>query len=285
MKRDSVGHTFLVAFLVCAVCSIFVSVAAVGLRDRQNKNRERDRKKNILIAAGLYDEKTRKLSIDGVTIEDLFTEVKGERPWVEAKIVSLKTGEPIDKTTETRIIERFGSIDKYDQKKAARDLTGDWSEPVESAKDVAGIKRREHFSTIYFVYLADGKLDQVILPIRGYGLWSTLWGFIALDADLRTIRGITFYEHGETPGLGGEVDNPRWKAQWRGKKAFGEKPQTVEIRVIKGQVRPNTSGAEHKVDGLSGATITSRGVSNMLTYWLGESGFGPLIERLQKERK
>ena len=68
-----------------------------------------------------------------------------------------------------------------------------------------------------------GALDLVVLPVHGLGLWSILYGFVALDADLETIRGLTYYEHKETPGLGGEVDNPRWKSLWK-------RPQGVRPR-------------------------------------------------------
>ena len=79
----------------------------------------------------------------------------------------------------------------------------------------------------------DGDVLAIILPVEGKGLWSTLYGFIALAPDTRTIEGITFYEHGETPGLGGEVDNPSWKALWPGRKAFDEDWEPA-IEVIKG---------------------------------------------------
>ena len=103
-------------------------------------------------------------------------------------------------------------------------------------------------------------------------LWSTLYGFLALDARTFEIQGITFYQHGETPGLGGEIDNPKWKALWPGKRAFDENMNPV-IEVVKGQ-----ASADNEVDGLSGATMTSRGVTNLLRFWLGENGYGPYLK-------
>ncbi len=119
----------------------------------------------------------------------------------------------------------------------------------------------------------------MILPVRGYGLWSTLYGFLALESDGNTIAGLGFYEHGETPGLGGEVDNPRWKAQWPGKEVYEDGDPV--IRLIKGSVDPNAANAEHKVDGLAGATLTSKGVTNLLQFWLGERGFKPFLDNLK----
>jgi Na+-transporting NADH:ubiquinone oxidoreductase subunit C len=126
-----------------------------------------------------------------------------------------------------------------------------------------------------------GALEMVILPIWGKGLWSTLYGFLALDSDLRTISGITFYDHKETPGLGGEVDNPRWKSLWRGRQAFDETGE-VAIEVIKGRAGPPDEDP-YLVDGLTGATITSRGVGNFVQFWLGEAGYGPYLDRLRGE--
>jgi Na+-transporting NADH:ubiquinone oxidoreductase subunit C len=94
------------------------------------------------------------------------------------------------------------------------------------------------------------------------------------------VAGIGFYQHAETPGLGGEVDNPLWKAKWVGKKVYDGQGRAI-LSVIKGEVDANRPQAVHQVDGLSGATLTSRGVNNLVHYWLGEQGFAPLIAHLR----
>jgi len=119
----------------------------------------------------------------------------------------------------------------------------------------------------------------VILPIKGYGLWSTLYGFIALESDLKTVAGIGFYEHTETPGLGGEVDNPKWKASWVGKRAYNS--DGLALEVIKGKVDLARDGADSQIDGLAGATLTTKGVDNLVKYWLGQQGFKPFIDNLK----
>jgi Na+-transporting NADH:ubiquinone oxidoreductase subunit C len=124
-------------------------------------------------------------------------------------------------------------------------------------------------------------VETLILPIEGMGLWSTLRGYIALDHDANTIRGITYYEQGETAGLGGEVDNPRWKALWPGRKAFDSRWRPV-IGVKKGAAGPPETDP-HQVDGLAGATLTSNGVTNMLRFWLGENGFGPFLAQYRAQ--
>jgi Na+-transporting NADH:ubiquinone oxidoreductase subunit C len=135
---------------------------------------------------------------------------------------------------------------------------------------------------VYHV-LKDGKTDMLILPIEGYGLWSVLYGYLALDDDANTIKGITFYQHAETPGLGGEVDNPKWKAGCGPGRKIYDDTGKVALSVIKGQAGPAQS-APHRVDGLSGATITSNGVTNTIQFWFGPSGFGPYLKHFQKSQ-
>lgn len=258
MKRESIGHTFLVAILLCLVCSFLVSAAAVGLRDIQQANKERERMRNILVVAGLF--------IDGETSVDDIEPIFEKN--VTEILVDLDTGMKVDAK------EVAGLAIPYDQRKASSDAT--LSAPLDSKQDIAGLSRREKYSSVYLVDKSDGS-QLIVLPIRGYGLWSTLWGFLALDADGNTIRGLTYYDHLETPGLGGEVDNPDWKAKWQGKLVYNENGK-VAIQVIKGNVLPNDPEKDFKVDGLAGATITSRGVTNMLEFWLGANGFGPYLK-------
>lgn len=264
MSRDSIGFTFMVSAALCVVCSILVSGAAVGLRSRQDLNKENERKKNILSAAGL-------INPDAAANE--ISKVYDER--VKGIIVDLNTGKVV---TDDK--ELFPNPQEYDQKAAADNPK--MSMEIPSAEDLAGIKRRENYSWVYLINDENGKLSQYVLPVRGKGLWSTLWGFLALDTNLNTIAGLTFYEHGETPGLGGEVDNPKWKAQWKGKEAYG-KDFEPEIEVIKGTVVPDSKNAIHEVDGLSGATITSRGVTHLLDFWLGNLGFRPYLESIREQ--
>jgi Na+-transporting NADH:ubiquinone oxidoreductase subunit C len=264
--RDTAQRTFMVAASLCLVCSVLVSSAAVILRPAQQRNQQLDIQKNILTVSGQLDE--------AQPIDVQF------RKNVEAKLIDLKTGTEL---SETDLKYAEINLTTYDARKAAK--VAATSTEVSPAGALPQIARRELYSLVYQVKKEDGTLDQVVLPIYGKGLWSTLYGFIAVEADGVTIRGITFYEHGETPGLGGEVDNPGWKATWEGKKAFGELSgdgiATPVIEVLKGSVDKSSASATHQVDGLSGATITSRGVSLLVQYWLGADGFGPYLKTLQ----
>lgn len=170
-------------------------------------------------------------------------------------------------------------LSAYEPKKAAK--SPDLSQPVMTDGPTPGVSRREKYCLVY-EFMKDDQIDLYVLPIYGKGLWSTLYGFLALESDTRTVRGITFYEHKETPGLGGEVDNPAWKRLWPGKQVFDDQGN-VDFRVIKGRVASDAARASHQVDGLSGATITSRGVSDSVQYWIGEDGFGKYLQRQRSQ--
>lgn len=257
MKRDSVIGTITVAAILCICCSVLVSAAAVGLRGKQEANKELFRRKNILLAAGFIKSGE---AVSTAQVDEIFENI-------EAVIVDLDAGEVADAV----------DLETYDQKQAARD-------PKLSVETtgLAGFARREKYSRAYLVKDGD-KISKVVLPIYGKGLWSTLYGYVAIESDLQTIAGLTFYEHKETAGLGGEVDNPTWKAQWEGKKIRDDEG-TIQIQVVKGSVDPASENAKHQVDGLSGATITSRGVTNMMQYWLSDNGFGKYLANLEVER-
>lgn len=277
--KDSMKNILVVALSVCFVCAVIVSVAAVMLKPLRLANKELDRNKNILIAAGLYDE-SRNTEAD---IERLF-----ERFTI--KVVDFESGRFLSSSE----IQAAGiDISKYDQRKAARDSS--LSSALDSKQDLAQISRRARYAIVYLLGKngdaggddmdRDGidrnGIDKIVLPVHGYGLWSTLYGFLALAGDGNTVSGITFYEHAETAGLGGEVDNPKWKALWPGKKIYA-RDRRVALKVIKGRVDESAPGAEHKIDGLSGASLTGRGVENLIAFWMGKDGFGPLLANIDQ---
>mgnify|MGYP001826806433 FL=1 len=251
-SNDSIKKTLIVAFSLCIVCSVIVSTAAVVLKPAQEANKTLDRKRNILAAAGMLQE--------GVSVEDQFQQVT-------ARVVDMRTGRFADDVDP----------DNFDQRKAAKDPAQ--SDRLTAEQDQAKISRREHYAIVYLVQDGSGEIDKVILPVHGYGLWSTLYGYVALESDGNTVAGLGFYEHAETPGLGGEVDNPRWKAFWPGKQVY--KDGQVELGLIKGSVDPGNANAPWQVDGLAGATLTANGVTNLVQFWLGENGFQPILNNLK----
>lgn len=252
MSNEDPRKALVVALLLCLVCSVVVSTASIVLRPLQEANRALDRRINILDVAGLLQ--------PGADVDALF-----ER--VETRVVDLASGEFSD-AVDPRL---------YDQRRAARDP--ELGEELAADRDPANIGRRARLATVYLLREGDD-IARVILPVHGYGLWSTLYGFLALEGDLNTVVGLRFYEHAETPGLGAEVDNPLWRRKWEGKMVYGDDGMP-RIEVVKGSVDPASPDARHQVDGLAGSTLTGRGVTNLLRYWLGENGFGRFIARLK----
>ena len=260
MHSDSMAKTLFVALAVCVVCSVVVSTAAVVLKPIQEENKVNDRKRNILIAAGLIvaGEKPEE------DIDTLFAKI-------DSRVVDLDTGEFVSDITP----------DEVDEKKALK--TSDQHMKLSTKQDVAGIRKRENLRLVYFLR-QDGDIKRIILPVRGRGLWSTMYGFIALSGDGNTVEAMEFYAHGETPGLGAEIDNAAWKASWLGKKVFDESGE-IRLRVIKGKVVTDAEDAVFKIDGISGATITARGVTNLVHFWLGDQGYGPMLARLKEDNQ
>ena len=255
--NESITKTIGVAFAVCLICSLVVSTSAVSLRDLQKENKLNDKRIKILQVADIYN--------PDQSISEQFSQL-------ESKFLDFNTG---------MIMSEFNNynIDEYDQILVTKDPT--LSSKIPQSEDIAIIKNRENVGKIYFLRDQMGKIDKLILPIRGYGLWGTLYGYISIEDDFNTVSGIEFYEHKETPGLGAEVDNPKWKSQWKGKKIYQGNQVTLEV--IKGKVEKGDKEAVYKVDGLSGATITSRGVTNMVAYWFSESGYSNLFKELDYE--
>lgn len=261
MRHDSTVYTVGFAAGICVVCSILVSSSATILKERQKANALLDKQKKVLAVSELTQPGER---IGREEVQQLFDDR------IEIKIVKLETGE----------YDPDGVADPvtYDQIKALSDDT--MSHAIE--KNRALVRRVPTYATVYHVMSKTNELDLIVLPVEGKGLWSTLYGFLALDKDCTTVRGITFYSHGETPGLGGEVDNKTWKGRWKGRKAFDEDWKPV-IKVIKGPADP-PGEAPHEVDGLSGATLTSNGVTHLVQFWLGDEGFGPYLAKFRADR-
>ena len=261
-NNDSIQRTIMVAVLLCLVCSIIVSGAAVSLKPLQVKNKLEDKNKNILAAAGLL--------VENKSIEEQFEQVT-------TRIVNLETGAYASEAELVELKQAGYPLATFDQRRLAKDSS--YSASISGKNDPASIKRLEKYAAIFLIE-KEGKIDRIILPVHGYGLWSTLYGFIALQGDAETIVGLGFYSHTETPGLGGEVDNPAWKALWAGKKIHDESGD-IAIDVIKGHVIAGSKKEANQVDGLSGATLTSRGVSNLVRFWLGEKGFAGFLNGIK----
>jgi Na+-transporting NADH:ubiquinone oxidoreductase subunit C len=256
MVDITAAKPFYSVLILAFACSALVAGAAVGLRPIQEANRQLDRQKNILYAAGLYKE--------DIPVDEQFA-------GIETRVIELASGRFVDEETI--------NPKSYNQRKAA--FTSDLGTAITKDMDIAGLSRQEKYSLVYLVK-KDGKLSEVVLPVRGKGLWSTMYAYVALDGDLTTIRGVSFYEHGETPGLGGEVENRSWQERWQGKQLY--KNDSVALQLVKGSPDNSSPEAAYQIDGLSGATITSRGISKLLEFWFGDHGFKPFLQQLQAQK-
>lgn len=238
-------NKMVIPLIACITCAVIVSVTAVSVRPEQNLNIENEKKLKILAAAGIV---TNEVDKEFSKIETLYIDF-----------------------VSNQLIQIDGN---YDHIKAS--ASAESSSIIPKKQDIAILKRRENVAPIYVWYSEEKQIQKVVLPIRGYGLWGTLYGYISLDADLNTVKGIEYYDHKETPGLGGEVDSPAWKSDWNGKKVYNSSGEVI-LYVTKGP-----SSEDYEIDGISGATLTSNGVTNMIRYWLGENGYGPVLQQLRE---
>lgn len=257
MQRDSIQNTFFVAIVLCLVCAAAVAGSVALLKAPQKVNLERYRKQNVLDAAGLYDK--------GMSNEQIDITYK---QWVVRQVIELPSGKDVT--------DEYGD-EGFDQAKAVDDMKTRVT--IKPEDDIAKLKTREYRSNVYIIKTspANPMPSQYVFPIRGKGLWSIMWGFVSIDADMQTVRGLSYYDQGETPGLGGEVENDVWKKKWDGKLLYNAAGE-LAIRVAKGNAQN-----QNQVDGLSGATITSGGVTNMLRYWLGPDGFGSYMKSIREQ--
>jgi Na+-transporting NADH:ubiquinone oxidoreductase subunit C len=260
-QLESTRYTVLFATAVCVACALLVSVAAVGLAPMQAAAARLYMEKNVLLAAGLVEPGA---DVPAEQVNRIFDER------IRVRLVNLATGELVP---EGKVNARG-----YDQRKARGDPQLSRAAPANNA----GIGRLPNEGLVYFILKGPKSeaVDQIVIPVEGLGMWGTVYGFLSLDRDGNTVRGLTYYDQKETPGLGGEIGNPKWQALWRGRKAFDDQ-WNARITVIKGP-----AGAPEvdplKVDGLSGATVTSNAVTRLMQFWLSDNGYGKFLRRFRE---
>lgn len=259
MRKDSPLRALLTVLVTAVVCSLFVSASVVLLRPIQLNNKLLERSGDVLALTGL-------LPPGGDTgDETLLGLFKG----LDARVIDI----------DEAMLETEFDPDTFDGRQAAVDP--ELSVAVPPADDLATLGRRSRYQTIYLVW-KDGALDRVVLPVRGAGMWSMLYGYIALESDLNTVAGVLFYEQNETPGLGDQVAAPAWQAKWVGKRLYDEQREML-FRIAEGPVSGGAAGAEYQVDAITGATVTANAVTALMRYWFGPHGYGPLLERMREQ--
>jgi Na+-transporting NADH:ubiquinone oxidoreductase subunit C len=257
-RLDSTRYTVIFATIVCVVCALLVSVAAVSLQPRQAANARLYMEKNVLVAAGLVEPGQ---DVSEGELRKIFDAS------IKARLVDFATGELV---AQDKIDARG-----YDQRKARNDPATSRSAPPNNA----GIGRLPNYGIVYFV-MKDQKVEQLVIAVEGLGMWGTIYGFVSLAPDGNTVRGLTYYDQKETPGLGGEISNPKWLALWRGRKGFDDQ-WNAKITVIKG-VAGSPESDPLRVDGLSGATVTSNAVTRLMQFWRSDNGYGKFLKRFRE---
>jgi Na+-transporting NADH:ubiquinone oxidoreductase subunit C len=259
MNKDSPRRAILVVLLTALVCSGLVSAAVVVLRPIQLNNQMLDRSRNIMQLTGL-------LPADREIEDDNMLELYKSLDLRIIDIDAASYDEEIDPNT-------------FSERQALADP--DRSIAIPSNQDQAKLGRRSRFAPLYMVWNKD-KLDRVILPVRGSGMWSMLYGYIALEPDLNTISGMTFYEQNETPGLGDQITHAHWLEQWKGRQIY-DYEGNPRFRINEGTVEPDSATAEFEVDALTGATVTANSVTSLMHYWFGPHGYQPFLLALREQ--
>jgi len=259
MNNDSPQKALLVVFAVALVCSILVSAASVVLKPIQLRNQLVEKSRNVIALTGLIEPG------ESLTNEEVLDAIEQ----LDIRVIDIDTGEfapDIDPA-------------QFDSRAAVNDP--EQSIAIPSALDIANLSRRSSYDVIYLVRV-DGQLSRVIFPIVGQGMWSTIRGYIALESDLNTIGAVSFYEQGETAGLGDQIQKPDWQAQWQGRQLF-DSSNNIRFRIGPGKIEANSQAAKHQVDGLSGATVTADAVTRMITYWFGPNGYKPFLDKMNAQ--
>lgn len=257
MSNESNKKTLIVATVLSVVCSIALAAAVTLLKPIQDVNKELDKQRKILAAAGVLEEG-----------KGSKAEVSAAFNQFERYIVTLDDGS----------FRKIDLTENFDMRKNSKDPAR--SIALSGSEDLAKIRRRANEADVYVLRDDQGKVKELVLPISGYGLWSTLYGYLVVKSDGNTVVGITFTDHAETPGLGGEVDNPKWKALWKDKTIY-DAESVSRLGLKKGGVDNSKPEAVHQVDALSGATLTSNGVSNLVKFWTGPQGYQKFLTKVR----
>ena len=225
-NKESNSYIFMYSTILVVVAAAVLAVAAVGLRPFQKKNQEIEKMQQLLTAVGIEN--------DVKNAEELY-----KKYFVQELTVN-KKGEVLS-TYENETLKGEVKVRPFN---------------VELSKELA---KGEEAMLPIFICNQEGKTVYVV-PVHGKGLYDAIWGNVAIEEDLNTVRGVLFDHKGETPGLGAEITNPAFPAQFKGKKIFEN--DEVKLAVVKGQKTEEEK--QYQADAVTGATNTSNGVSNML---------------------
>lgn len=279
MRTFSNRYIFIFSAVMVIIVAVLLSVISIFLKPAQVRNIEIEKMKSILASVNI--ESTARDAVEKYNAnikESYVVNSKGEiKEGVEAFGVDLKN--------ELTIIEKV----KAEEIKLEEKMTSPFNEYVSSfvspgkidqpeiQKNIKELKQERNMPV--YVYKKDTN-TYYIFPLQGKGLWGPIWGYVSFERDLNTIYGATFDHKSETPGLGAEIKESWFEKAFIGKKIFNENRDFVSVEIVKGGVREGDENVQHKVDAISGGTITSKGLEMMLKDFL--SGYEEFIKKHRK---
>ncbi|WP_299793368.1 Na(+)-translocating NADH-quinone reductase subunit C [uncultured Shewanella sp.] len=249
-KKDTVLGTMIFTVTLCLLCSFMITGTADLLKERKLAKKRDELKRYVLMAADV--------------------DIGGDKDF---RAIFEKSVTPMLVELDTGAVTTEGEIMDFDDRMAAINP----KTSRKPKKDTAKIKSRADQARVFKVFDDSGKLSSVVVPVYGKGLWSIIYGFVAVKPDMNTIENVVFYEHGETPGIGDFLDDSEWTGKFQGKQLFDAKGK-VAFRVVKGGAK---EGDVHGVDAVSGATMTGRGVQRSIQFWFGKEGFQTFFNKLK----
>lgn len=244
--NDSRGKVLAMAFLVSGLSALAVSSAAVLLGPRLDANRNAERQARL---AAMLD------TLPGLAA--LLEETGADG--LDVLVADLESGTLADVDPDSFDPDALGEDDQT---------------TLTAEADIAGIGTRPDLAQFYVARDGDD-IAVVVLPVYGQGYQSVIKGYLALEGDLNTVAGLTITEQGETPGLGANIATPTWQALWPGTKLMDENGE-IAIEIVRGGAK-----TEYQVDAITGATRTSNGMQNLIRFWIGPDGFGPILDGLR----
>jgi len=247
-------YTFLFAGIVCVICALILSLSATALKERQNDNARLDILQNILSSVG-YEMHAIQAK-PAAEVFDIFAREFDTLLLDEAN-------NPQERETLASELAKLGYPEKDLAALDTGALLARFNSKLGLLASRAGKSKTEYdpgYKVVYIHKNQAGERDAYVIPIEGNGLWDIIKGYLALDVDLNTVKGISFYEHKETPGLGARITEDWFKSQFKGKKILDEHGGLTAITVAKGKAPEG----EHLVDGISGATLTGNGINQFL---------------------
>lgn len=254
LERESTLRTLVIAGGVALVCSLAVSLAVSWLRPFQLAHQSIERNRALVAAARLGDAEP----LSDNEVVERFLRFETWLVTVSERSYTVTSGAGADYRSAVDDPERSVELPP--------DLEG------------AGLGRRPRHMPVY-VLRESGRIERLVLPVFGRGMWSTIHGFVSLGPDLATVTGVRFYEHAETPGIGDRIQDRSWTQSFVGKRAYDEAGEVV--------LRIGAAGGDltSTVDAIAGATVTVGAVDRLVQFWLGPAGFGPFLAALRAQER